>query len=327
MGKNNFDRLEAASLMGSPTPDADQVKARLETRIHRLTDIHAQLQAMRLELSKLPVTSSKKGQMRLLTAAMDTTSNLFNGKDFKLPTGTKQPLKRCLNELTSLREGVYIGATISTKTMKLITCKTAEKDIEALLVTAKNRLIQIEADTFDMQKLYDDAHDVIKKNADEVNKLKSIKDKPFVLARVPVVPVSDGISIPKLQNSGFSVQNLAGYPSIDKQLVLGINPKLSFTDLGQKTVKDADGNSVKQNRKAGELNNTKTRDMLHKEAVKLVKMLEKQLKTKLFFVSAEPFAKLSGSWFWLMTENDMNRFKKAFPSTKQKIASWGFSFN
>jgi hypothetical protein len=181
-------------------------------------------------------------------------------------------------------------------------------EIAALIDTAKSRLNLIEADTFDMQKLYDEAHDVITKNADEVNKLKSIKDKPFVIARVPVVPLAEGLSIEKLKRAGFSVDNLAGYPSIDKQIVLGINPKQFAANPGL----------IKQDKMKG---------MIDVEAKRIIKEFEKQLKTKLYFVSGTPFTKLSGTWFWLMTENDMNRFHKAFPASKKTVPQWGFAFN
>lgn len=325
MGKNNFDRLADAAAMGSPMPDVEQVRAKLETRILRLNDVHNRIIAMRKELMPLPVSSSKT-QMKMLTAAMTQVTALYENKEFKLPVGTKQPLKRVLNELTSMREGVATKASISDKAMRLVTAREAEKEVEALIVTAKERLIKLDADAFDMQKFYDEAHNVILKNKDEVSKLQSIKTKPFVFARVPVVPIANGISIPRLQNNGFAVDNLAGYPSIDKQLVLGINPKLSFTDLGNKTVKDEQGNKTKQSKSIGEISGAKTRALVRAEAQKLIKMMEKQLKTKLYFVSEEPFDKVGGIWFWVMTENDMNRFKKAFPFNNQKIAQWGFSF-
>ena len=325
MGKNNFDRLEQAATMGSPTLDAAQIRAKLETRIIRLGEVLGSLQAMRQELIKLPV-SGDKAKMKMLTAARIQVNDLYENKVFKLPVGTKQPLKKVLNELTSMREGVLTKASISDKAFKLVTARQAEKEIEALIVTAKDRLIRLEADAFDMEKFIGEVHDVIKKNKDEVSKLQGIKTKPFVFARVPVVPIAQGISISRLQNNGFSVDNLAGYPSIDKQLVIGINPKLSFTDLGNKTVKDEQGNKTKQKVSIGEISGAKTRALVRTEAKNLVKMLEKQLKTKLYFVTEDPFDKVGGIWFWVMTENDMNRFKKAFPSSNQKISQWGFSF-
>jgi hypothetical protein len=63
-----------------------------------------------------------------------------------------------------------------------------------------------------------------------------------------------------------------------------------------------------------------------KKAQEMKKFVEKQTGTKYFFVSEKPYGASGGSWFWLMTERDMDAFAKALPGAHVKLERWGFAF-
>jgi hypothetical protein len=115
------------------------------------------------------------------------------------------------------------------------------------------------------------------------------EEKPFVLARVPVIPVAN-MSHAKLQGRDFKVTNVGGYLMMNDQIVLGISPKQGF------------------------------------DAANRIRMeIRKQTKQKLVFVDERPTGHNGALWYWLMHESDLQQFMAAFPNNTLKVQSWGLA--
>jgi hypothetical protein len=54
--------------------------------------------------------------------------------------------------------------------------------------------------------------------------------------------------------------------------------------------------------------------------------LQKKTNVKLQFVSDKAFSYGSGTWFWLMSDRDLDAFATVFPGGHTKVTRWGFAF-
>lgn len=225
LGKNNFDKLEAAGLVAGPD-DSENVKAKTEARVTALNVVIGKLKKVEAYLSVLS-TLPKPRQLKRLAEAARGLSELHATR---LPIGAKRHVEACLNEVVSLREGVYVSSSVlDQQTLALTASAKARNELQAIVESAQHRLEKVMADSMsdsDMDEFYRKADAVIKKNAAEVHKLTPIADKPFVIVRVPVIPMDGSISTERLPQLGFKSESLSGYPVIHNQLVLGINPKM-----------------------------------------------------------------------------------------------------
>lgn len=224
LGKNNFDRLEAAGLVAG-ADDSENLKAKTEARVSELNTLITKVRKVEAYLADLYVLPRPR-QLKRLTSASQALRDLHASK---LPIGTKKHIEACLNEVISLREGVHsTNSKLDQQTLALTASAKARTDLEAMIESATHRLEKVVADSsseLDLEEFYKRAADVIKKNDAESTKIAPIKDKPFLLARVPVVPTDGSLSAEKLPRLGFKSESLSGYPVIHNQLVLGINPK------------------------------------------------------------------------------------------------------
>lgn len=257
LGKNNFDRLEAAGLVAG-ADDSENLKAKTEARVSELNTLITKVRKVEAYLADLYVLPRPR-QLKRLAAAAQGLRELHGGK---LPTGTKKHIAACLNEVISLREGVYASNTrMDRQTLALTASSQARNELQAMVESAQHRLEKVVADSsseLDMEEFYKKAADVIKKNDAESHKVAPLKDKPFLLARVPVIPLGSSLSTEKLPQLGFKSESLSGYPIIHNQLVLGINPKMMashgdaeadrFAEM-QRTLKDS-GVSIDEIKKA-----------------------------------------------------------------------------
>ncbi len=305
-GKNNFDRLEAAGLVSNGEDESVVQKNKAEARVLALTDLDAKLQRITASAEKLYV-QAKPQQLKTLSVAITAATRIMQEG---MPTGAKKHLTAFVNELTSLREGVFLGTATDKKTLALIACHDARAEIQALKATTEARIHRIMADSSnnqDLEQFFKQAGDVINKHAGESTKLDAISKKPFVLARAPVVPTGEFVNVEKLVQQGFKTDNLGGYAVLHNQLVIGINSAhLGVANSGKR---DA------------------SRDAIIEEADTLRKKISKAKGEKFLFVSETPFKYKTGSWFWIMSERDLNMLAKAFPGGKAKISRWGFAFN
>lgn len=224
LGKNNFDKLEAAGLVAGPD-DAENLKFKTEARVAELGTLITKVTKVQAYLAELYVLQ-KPRQLKRLSAAATALRELHAAK---LPVGAKRHIAACLNEVISLREGVYASNTkLDKQTLALTASTRAKTELQSMVEAAQHRLEKVIADSsseMDLEEFYKKAADVIKKNASEVTKITPIADKPWIMARVPVVPSDGALSAEKLPGLGFKSESLSGYPVIHNQLVLGINPK------------------------------------------------------------------------------------------------------
>jgi uncharacterized protein YegJ (DUF2314 family) len=227
--------------------------------------------------------------------------------------GTKKHVAHCLNELTSLREGVYASNTVvDRKALMLIATASAKEEIVQMVSAAENRMQKVLAESSDFrdtEELFRHAAEVIDTNSKEAVKLDDIQTKPFVIARVPVVAADSIINIDKLSRLGFKVDNLSGYAVIHNQLVIGISPRSVLGD------------------KAGAIKSEKTATAIREEADRLRKLLQKKMGVKLQLVSDKSYSFKKGTWFWLMTDKELDSLASVINGNHVKIQRWGFAFN
>lgn len=224
-GKNNFDRLEAAGLVAG-ADNGENMKAKTEARVGELKVLATKVKKVQAYLAEIYVLPRERQLRRLKEASL----KLRELHAEKLPVGAKRHIEACLNEVTSLREGVFASnARLDQQTLALTASAKAHTELQAMIVAAEHRLEKIVADSsaeHDLDEFYKNAADVIKKHEKESTKVEAIKDKPFLLVRVPVVPVDGSFAAEKLPQLGFKSESLSGYPVIHNQMVLGINPKM-----------------------------------------------------------------------------------------------------
>lgn len=287
-------------------PDDAQRLAKMEARVVGLTDLKKSLQKATLAVSELYLEDKSK-QLKKLTASMKLIRELSANKP---PIGVKKHLQACMNELTSLREGVFIGAATK-KTLTIVACSQALNEVDALLSTTKARVKaakSVETAATDDDLYSDDIEKVIQQNSDEARNLDSLANRPFVVARVPIIPISNsGLSAEQLKRKGFKVETISNYVVMHKQLVIGINKSTL---------------NLKRNKEGGSIDPKKWRD----SAMKIVKLLEKELKTHIHLVDDKPYGYKGGAWFWVMTDKDLSSFATCFPGKHVKLERFGFAF-
>lgn len=303
--------LPMLELSGKKEKDASQVKAALELRTSKLKLLKARLSKTVVSVSKLYVVD-KTQQLKKLTAALKTVKGII---DDKPPIGISKQLRACVNELTSLREGVYTGAAVDKKTLSIIACTKALQHVDELIASNTKTVERTVAEAAGMavasredEYMYSDIAKVLEQTQKESENINSLQKRPFVLTRVPIIPLSKGpISVDKLKSAGFKADNLGGYPVLHNQLALGINK--SMLDLKERE----QGKSIDPAR-------------ILAQATKIKKMIEKQMKTKLYFVDEKPYGAVGGAWFWLMSDRELKVFAATFPGKHVQITRFGFAF-
>ena len=314
--KNNsqMDKIVETLQVGSKAgPDDAQVLAKAEHRLTALKDLKAQLNEATADVSQLYGMSSPK-QLQKLTAARKTVKEIA---DSKLPVGVKGHLRAVLNELTSLREGVYTGEATTRKSLSLISCPAAVAHVDTLIEAAQKSYDSKKITAGPTDQIWEDeVARVIQQTAEESKKLQSLTDKDWVLSRVPVIVVAKSsnkaatgkLSVDALKRSGIKAESLGGYPVLLNQLVIGINPRIfGMSDEEKKT-----GKSI-------------PRTNWLQAADEVRKLIQKQTKQKLQFVDEKAYGAAGGAWFWVMPERDIDMFASAFPGKHVNLQSWGFS--
>lgn len=328
---SNFDRLQATQgltaknqsqmtkllpmlQVGSKAgPDEAQVIAKMEARVKALKELRASLHKATESLAKLHIVD-KEQQLKKLTSARKKVVAIAESKP---PVGVSKALRACLNELTSLREGVYIGTATTKKTLAIVACSNAVEHVDGLIGKAEQRLSQaksgVEAGSSD-PVFQDEVVKVIQKTAEDAHKLESLKGKSFVMSRVPVVAIAKSmLDANVLKRKGFKAEDIGGYPVVHNQLVIGINK--AMLDLKKNEISDL-GQTVK----------TISTDRWVNAAEQVLAMIRKQTKVKYQLVDARPYGHSGGAWFWAMPERDLNLFASAFPGKAVALKSWGFAF-
>jgi hypothetical protein len=314
--QSQMDKIVSALQIGSKAgPDDAEILAKAEKRVASLKELRAQLTDATVKVSTLYVASKPK-QLQRLTAALKTVTEIANSKP---PVGVKNHLRAALNELTSLREGVYTGAATSKKALSLISCTEAIAHVDSLISVAEARYSSLKVTASPDDQLWtEEIENVIRQTTEDSKSLQSLKTKDWVLSRVPVIVVAKAsnkaatgyLSVDALKRAGLKVSSLGGYPVLHNQLVIGINPRV----FGMSDEDKKKGKSV-------------PREDWFRAADEVRKLVQKQTKQKLQFVDEKAYGAAGGAWFWLMPEREIDLFASAFPGKAVKLQNWGLGGN
>lgn len=304
--QSQMDRVVSAlQSSGKPLEDDASIATRLEARVAKLATLQEELKKIHGSLSELYVLEPPR-QLKRITSSMRKIEAMIANKP---PVGVSKFLKVTMNELTSLREGVYIGAATKKKSLVVLSVGQAVTALAEMQNTSAARKEKITAAGKNDDGLYtDDALRVIKDSEHESKKLDGIHKKDFVVCRVPVIPVAKSfLTADALKRKGFKVENLGGYAVMHNQIVIGVS-------------------KVMLEMKDGENSKIIKPERFLAAAEQVRKMLSKQLGRKLVFVSESPYGAQGGAWFWVMGENELNLFASAFPGKRVQMTRWGFAF-
>lgn len=302
---SQMDKIVGTLQMGSKAgPTEEQVTAKAEARVKALIELKAKLQRATLAVSELYM-SDKPTQMKKLTASLKKVKELADNKP---PVGVKKHLTACINELTSLREGVYIGAATK-KTLSIVACADAVAEIAVLIDQTKARVKQakVESGAADDELYTEEVEKVIQRNAKDATRLESLKNRPFVISRVPIIPIATGLSTEALKRKGFKIETISNYVVMHNQLVIGINKEQL------KLKREKEGKSIDT-------------EKWQTAILKILRMISKQIGSKVVLVDEKPYGAQGGAWFWVMPEKELNAFASCFSSKTVKLQRFGFAF-
>lgn len=305
-GANNFDRIaNAGGVAGAD--DSEKEKRKLLARVTALTELVAKVKHVVEYLEPLPTLNKTRRLVRLKNALAGLKTLMARG----LPVGAKRYVSTCANELQSIKEGVTLcNDDLETSDLVLTASATALDNLAAMITSATQRYDRALAEStshIDLDAFWAKAESVIVQTREDAGKLSAIRTEPFVVARVPVVPIV-ALRSDVLSGLGFDIKDMGGYPSFQNQLVLGIRPKSLLGD------------------NSGAVKGDKAISVIRDEAERLRKAMQREMKVKLQFVSSQSFSHDSGTWFWLMTDQELDRLNRASSQGHVKIQRWGFSF-
>jgi hypothetical protein len=328
---SNFDRMQARRgltaknqsqltklipilQMGSKKgPDDATVQMKMEARIAALKELKANLNKIVVRLSDL-YSLDEQTRLKRLTAARKKIKAIIEDRP---PIGVSKALRAALNELTSLREGVFVGAAVTKKSLAILSCTNAVTEVQSAIDSTRVKLQahkqEVEGGSSDpLFQNGDEIEQILEQTKKEGKALPVIKDKAFAIARVPIVviPSKGFLNTEALSQSGFKADSVGGYAVIHNQLVLGINPK----------------ELIKLNKGQREQGKEIPREKWLEAADRVKKLIERQQKIKLTFVVDRPYGGGGGAWFWLMPEREASLLKNAFPGRAINVKQWGFAF-
>lgn len=325
---SNFDRLQAGQgvraknqsqmtkllpqlMVGSKQgPTEEQVRAKMEQRIASLKILKDTLVKANMKVADLYMADKSTRLKRLTTAKKSVEAILKE----KLPQGVGRQVEACINELTSLREGVFTGAATTKKSLAVLASTEAVAHVERILETAQARLAKAKAEALGMPTAgseegldFEEVSKILKQTQKESKNIVQLKTRPFVIARVPVIPITKGfINIERLKSQGMNVETIGGYAVVHNQLVIGINRSM----LGLSDSEKHRSTDPKR---------------IQAAALEILKSIQKTTKQKLQFVDDRAFGAVGGAWFWVMPERDLNLFASVMPGKVVHLERWGFA--
>ncbi len=292
------------------TPDDETIIEGMEKRVAELRDLGTILTTAFQKLWTAHKVSRER-QMKRLTVALLA---LEEQRKLKRLHGTTKYLRAAANELTSVREALFVDG-LDVDQQNLISCKTLLTKIDELIAQTLKKMSDVRhalvADSPEMARdpVFDPGlADVIKLANEQARQLPALDDKPFVVARIPIIPVAKTVlSVDRLRAQGFTVASLGGYPVINNQLVVGINAReVGMTDAERKS-----GAPIPRQR-------------WHDLAAEVVTRIRNETKTRMAFVDDRPHGHAGAAWFWLMPETELDHFAASFPGQSLQLRSWGF---
>ena len=325
---SNFDRMQARrgltaknqsqmskiipmlQIGSKATPDDQQIIDSLEKRAQALTELRDVLQTAFKKLWTAHKVSRER-QMKRLTVALLAVDE--QRKLHKIQ-GTAKFLRAASNELTGTREALYVDG-VDVDPENLISCKTLIQKLGDLADQSRKKAIEADhiRDSDSPETSRDpvfaaDVADVIKLTNEQAQALPSVEDKPFVVARIPIIPVAKNVlSVERLRAHGFAVASLGGYPVINNQLVIGVNAKqIEISDKERQS-----GAAIPRQRWLT-------------VAQSVIDRICKETKARLTFVDEKPHGHAGAAWFWIMPESELDEFAASFPGQSLQLRSWGF---
>jgi hypothetical protein len=288
---SNFDRMQARAGLTlknqsqmSKLPNVSEpepMKSNVEY-VARLREFRDRCKEATRRLHSMQGLATPR-QIKRLTLAM----GFFDDeRKAKVPYGTGKAVRAVLNELTSLREAAYLDE-LTDELIDLSATNALFETVDTLIEKAIEKSKEEEQPS---DSVFDPNLVSILEHASAQTTLPRLtEEKPFVLARVPVIPVAN-MSHAKLQGRDFKVTNVGGYLMMNDQIVLGISPKQGFDAANRIRIE-----------------------------------IRKQTKQKLVFVDERPTGHKGALWYWLMHESDLQQFMAAFPNNTLKVQSWGLA--
>lgn len=287
---SNFDRMQARAGLTlknqsqmAKLPDIREPypSKNNEEYIARLTEFRERCKEATRRLHSMHGIAPAR-QIKRLTLAM---AFFEQERKAKVPYGAGKAVRAVLNELTSLREAAYLDE-LTDDLIDLSATNALFETIEMLIA----RTIEKSKEEEPADSVFDpNLVSILERASAQTTLPRLTADKPFVLARVPVIPVAT-MSQAKLQGREFNVTNVGGYLMMNEQLVLGISPKEGF------------------------------------DAANRIRLeIRKQTKQKLVFVDERPAGHKGALWYWLMHESDLQQFTATFPNNTLKVQSWGLA--
>lgn len=262
-------------------------KAPVLARIAATRDCFNDLEAVRRRAVVVAATHSKNRPAELRAIAQTV-------KSYDVPRGLTVEARKVINELISAAE----EAQSSKKPIVLSNFRRFVQAIRTEHKKAKARLLEIDSATADqdLQTLYDRAQKIIKETQREQKNLDSLTNKPWAIARVPVIPIiKNGFNIPQAERQGLQVDNLGGYLMLRNQMVVGI----ARLEKGQKPL-----DAVQE----------------------LLPLLIGATGRKLTLVSNKGARYKGNLWYWIADDHTLNALRKSAIGSLQ-INDWGFGFS
>lgn len=304
----NFIDNAASGSISLEVEDARK-QSKLEAQARTLNTIANDLVKIHASLTALP-TVGKDQRVLILSQAI---GKIRRFQENGLPLGSARPVRHTINELVSMREAVLSGTPMKKRDFVAVVMTDAIKAIRASHESAAEKLQVVKSNrkgsSFispkeqSIEEIYKKAGEVIKRSTSEKDSLESIGTKPFVIARVPIVPVaSPNIDASKLKRLGIKSDSIANYPVIHNQIVLGIN-----REVLEKTGKGGKSETARE------------------AAERIANIVSKQHRTVLNFVTDKGYPYKSAVWYWLAPKQEINALSKA-ANGRLNIQQWGFAF-
>ncbi len=306
------------------------IQQRLETQRDKL--LEAETLVAKTIKSLAPLAQVDKAtKMKKLTLGVKRLRGVL---DSGAPKGTAKALKLAINEMQSIRAGVYTDQEMAKSEFKVPYLELAMAEVQGRQ-TGNNKLIQqleLKRQGVDIQeqeevRLYEDFSSILETTKAEGSKsqMEAIRDQEWVVIRAPLIPMpKKGVLNPdRFKAAGFNCESMAGYPMFRSQLVIGINRNMLDRPDAHLTAESTDKEKAKARAAVAK---AIPREALLKAAVKVKRIVEKQTGQRLFFVDERPHGAAGGSWFWLMSENQINKLAANFPGGQIQLLNFGFAF-
>lgn len=251
-----------------------------EPYVKSLNEFRVRVRHAIADMGTLADTNNQTYRIRQLT---DMLNFLATERRNKVPYGLGKFVRAAVNELVSLREAATIG-DLTEAQVDLHSTKAILTQIDVLL-RKEEQLAKASEETDDV---FEGDVEGVLSLASAQTTLPELDGNPFVIARVPVVPVPMAgiLATKKVVSLGFDAKDAGGYAIMANQVVIGVSPK-SSSDIHL--------------------------------------ALEQFRAERLVLVDTRPQGKKGVLWFWVMRESDLARFSKAFSGNSLKLQSWGLA--